>query len=275
MPIEIRDNSTGFLSYLSNLAHTPFPLDGVPCGSVEGVIRGLLEPKPARQREIFGSWGPEVHAAGSRRTPLVLPGPNFCWLDGVRLTGPDKYLGLVRRATMEKFRSHNCARLALLATWNESLVYKEPAASLRTSLPPDLFLDQLEASRNEVVAETVSGVHESIVVLEGVELFLQPEVRLTLFGAKLFGMIEDTIGFELLNPTTTPSPRFAQIARKAICRAVCGMVELTYADHPLCELFRGGGEKDGISRQAVLANDLVSTICAEMRALLAEHGGRG
>ncbi len=50
---------------ISNFAHTPFELDGLPYASVEGFWQGLKFPKETDRKRIAGLYGQEARKAGS------------------------------------------------------------------------------------------------------------------------------------------------------------------------------------------------------------------
>lgn len=73
-PINITSRSTDPpVRLISNLAHTPFELDGNAYASVEAFWQGLKFPDPARRREIAALHGQDARQAGLGRPKRTRP----------------------------------------------------------------------------------------------------------------------------------------------------------------------------------------------------------
>lgn len=104
---------------ISNLALTPFELDGRPYASIEGFWQGLkLESAAARER-IAALWGTEAKNAGPRAWPAT-----FDYEGRTYPSGAHPHWKLMRRACEAKFSQNAEARAALLATGVRPLTHK-------------------------------------------------------------------------------------------------------------------------------------------------------
>ena len=120
-PINITFDSTPMpLQLISNLAETPFMLDGQWFASVEGFWQGLKFADDQARRTIAGLAGPRAKAAG-RAAPasdvIVYGGRN------VRVGTVDHWT-LMERANHAKFEQHRPARMALLSTGSRPLQHR-------------------------------------------------------------------------------------------------------------------------------------------------------
>lgn len=105
---------------ISNLADTPFTLDGTRYGSIEGFWQGLKSADPSERRTFAGLPGPE---AWGRGRCLDQP-PSFDYGGTTTATGSPEHWALMRRACAAKFSQHDGARAALLATGERWLTHR-------------------------------------------------------------------------------------------------------------------------------------------------------
>ena len=120
-PLNIMSNSEDAVSRLiSNLAHTPFELDGKQYASVEAFWQGLKWPDEKRREEIAILHGQDARRSGSgapRRTTLK-------YGDIVVRVGTYDHWALMATACWAKFEQNREAREALLSTGDRPLVHK-------------------------------------------------------------------------------------------------------------------------------------------------------
>lgn len=120
-PINVTSRSPdAAVRLISNLAHTPFTLDGQDYASVEAFWQGLKHPDEARRLEIAG-----LHGQGARRA-----GSTAGEMDQLRYRGQSIRAGtadhweLMARACWAKFSQHVPAAEALLGTGDRPLVHR-------------------------------------------------------------------------------------------------------------------------------------------------------
>ena len=105
---------------ISNLAHTPFTLDGEQYASIEGFWQGLKFVDPEQRRQLAKLSGPEAKgqgAAAGEATAIEYGGQSIA-------TGSPEHWALMRRACEAKFSQHKAARAALVATGQRWLTHK-------------------------------------------------------------------------------------------------------------------------------------------------------
>lgn len=136
---------------LSNLANTPFELDGETYASVEAFWQGLKFVEPERRRAIAGLHGQEARHAGfgaPDRTELEYRG------ERVR-AGTAVHWRLMSAACLAKFTQHAEARAALLATGDRPLEHKTRRDS--ESIPGVVMASIWMRIRAALRAETARG----------------------------------------------------------------------------------------------------------------------
>jgi predicted NAD-dependent protein-ADP-ribosyltransferase YbiA (DUF1768 family) len=105
---------------LSNLAHTPFALDGLEYASVEAFWQGLKFPDAERRRRIAPLHGREARRVGT----AAEPSDTIEYGDQVVRVGTADHWRLMSRACWAKFSQHAEARNALLNTGDRPLVHR-------------------------------------------------------------------------------------------------------------------------------------------------------
>lgn len=105
---------------ISNLAHTPFELDGLRYASIEGFWQGLKRPSPAERRAMAGLWGSETKDTGGG----IAQPTEFDYAGAKIAAGSPEHWALMRAACETKFTQHDAARIALLATGERWLTHK-------------------------------------------------------------------------------------------------------------------------------------------------------
>lgn len=150
--INIIYNSNDDVALLSNLAHAPFTLDGIPFASVEGLIQGLKCENPEKQKRIFLRFGFEAKRAGTRkRNQKIWRLKTVWWQKNPIAFQSDEHYELIYRGLKAKFKSNKNARDILLETKGADLIHDlgkpEPP---RTSLPGDIFISMLMKIRQEI-----------------------------------------------------------------------------------------------------------------------------
>ncbi|MGZ5926772.1 MAG: NADAR family protein [Rhizomicrobium sp.] len=104
---------------ISNLAHTPFELDGRPYASVEGFWQGLKFASPDDRARIASLWGAQAKAAG-RDAPAI---EQFVYEGRSYDVGRSRHWRLMARACRAKFSQNAQARAALEATGDRPLTH--------------------------------------------------------------------------------------------------------------------------------------------------------
>ena len=120
-PINIVFDDTPLpLRLISNLAETPFELDGHRYGSVEAFWQGLKFPHEAERAEIAGLAGHAAKIAGD-----TAPKGGVIIFDGADIeTGSPDHWALMERACRAKFAQYAPARDALLSTGERPLEHR-------------------------------------------------------------------------------------------------------------------------------------------------------
>ena len=153
--INILSTSEGPEAVLSNFAATPFCVDGVACGSVEGFLQGLKEEGVEKQGRICLKHGYEAKRASTRkRNRKVREGGMVWWLGRAVPYQSEEYYALIERAMRGKFAGSEEARRVLKETGGAELTHetgKPEAAS--TSFPKVRFLGMLNAIRAELLKD--------------------------------------------------------------------------------------------------------------------------
>ncbi|MGE0626651.1 MAG: NADAR family protein [Hyphomicrobiaceae bacterium] len=131
---------------ISNLAATPFDLDGRHYASIEGFWQGLKSPDEAERRRIAGLSGQSAKRAGSN----VRLGDIIVY-DGTEVRiGTVDHWALMERACRAKFDQCAPARDALIATAPRPLVHKV-AVDSRT-IPGIVMADIWTRIRADILA---------------------------------------------------------------------------------------------------------------------------
>lgn len=105
---------------ISNLALTPFALDGEPYASIEGFWQGLKTASPSQRRAFARLSGAEAKERGGD----VSQPPAFDYGGASIAAGSPEHWALMRKACEAKFTQHGDARAALLATGERWLTHK-------------------------------------------------------------------------------------------------------------------------------------------------------
>lgn len=108
------------LRLISNLAETPFELDGRRYASVEGFWQGLKFSEQARRDQIATLSGLEARRAGAAAAALDA----FDYEGSPIRTGTYDHWALMKRACHAKFTQHAAACAALLGTGERPLVHR-------------------------------------------------------------------------------------------------------------------------------------------------------
>lgn len=120
-PINITYDTTPMpLQLISNLAATPFVLDGRGYASIEGFWQGLKFAAEAERRRIAALSGHAAKDAGPSSTPgdrIAYDGREIC-------VGTADHWALMERACQAKFSQHDGARAALQSTGTRPLEHK-------------------------------------------------------------------------------------------------------------------------------------------------------
>jgi predicted NAD-dependent protein-ADP-ribosyltransferase YbiA (DUF1768 family) len=119
-PLNIVQSIAPQFAPISNLAHTPFELDGQRYASIEGFWQGLKHPDTAERRAIARLWGGEARGKGAS-----VDQPTAFDYQGVKIAaGSPGHWALMRAACEAKFTQHDEARIALLGTGERWLTHR-------------------------------------------------------------------------------------------------------------------------------------------------------
>lgn len=105
---------------ISNLAKTPFELDGRRYASIEGFWQGLKFPGEVDRQRIAALSGHDAKKAG----PSARPGDRFFYDRREVCVGTVDHWALMENACRAKFTQHDGARAALLSTGAAPLEHK-------------------------------------------------------------------------------------------------------------------------------------------------------
>lgn len=119
-PLNIVQSIAPHFAPISNLAHTPFDLDGQHYASIEGFWQGLKRIDPVERRAIAKLWGGEAKGRGGS----VDQPAEFVYEDVTIASGSPEHWALMRKACDAKFTQNSEAREALLATGERWLTHK-------------------------------------------------------------------------------------------------------------------------------------------------------
>jgi predicted NAD-dependent protein-ADP-ribosyltransferase YbiA (DUF1768 family) len=127
VPINVASHSPDpEIRLISNLAHTPFELDGLLYGSVEAFWQGLKFADEDRRREIALLHGPQARTAGNAAMESTV-----CKYRGQAVrVGTCQHWHLMDLACRAKFTQHEGAQRALLSTGDRPLQHKMRIDSL-------------------------------------------------------------------------------------------------------------------------------------------------
>jgi predicted NAD-dependent protein-ADP-ribosyltransferase YbiA (DUF1768 family) len=135
---------------MSNFAHTPFTLDGVPYASVEGfyvALKFLNEVKRAKLAKLYGA----VVKRRGKKSKLT----KTCYRDEWFDLGSDRHHALVKRAIRAKLEAHPQITKAFIATRPRPIIhetgYPDPPGA---EFPATVFCRILTELREELAAKS-------------------------------------------------------------------------------------------------------------------------
>ena len=146
-PLNIVRSMAPRFAPISNLAHTPFMLDGEIYASVEAFWQGLKSTDPAQRRSLASLWGPEAKGRGD---PLGHP-QAFDYGGTTIVSGSPEHWALMRRACEAKFAQHAGARTALLDTGERWLTHtmRKDSRTIPGVIMADIWMRIRARMRNE------------------------------------------------------------------------------------------------------------------------------
>jgi predicted NAD-dependent protein-ADP-ribosyltransferase YbiA (DUF1768 family) len=118
-PLNIVHSIAPRFAPISNLAHTPFEMDGQCYASVEGFWQGLKHSDPVQRRAMAKLWGGEAKGRGSASDQP----DQFDWQGATVTAGSPGHWALMRAACEAKFTQNDAARIALLETGERWLTH--------------------------------------------------------------------------------------------------------------------------------------------------------
>lgn len=119
-PLNITHTVEARFQPVSNLAHTPFDLDGQHYASIEGFWQGLKFGDPADRRRIAKLWGAGARDAGKSAGQPA----SFDYGGETVVAGSPEHWCLMQKACEAKFGQNAEAGAALLATGQRWLTHK-------------------------------------------------------------------------------------------------------------------------------------------------------
>jgi predicted NAD-dependent protein-ADP-ribosyltransferase YbiA (DUF1768 family) len=119
-PLNIVQSIAPRFAPISNLAQTPFEIDGQRYASVEGFWQGLKQPDLLQRRAMAKLWGGEAKERGSSLNQPV----EFAYQGAMVAAGSPEHWALMRTACEAKFTQNDEARIALLETGERWLTHK-------------------------------------------------------------------------------------------------------------------------------------------------------
>jgi N-glycosidase YbiA len=157
-PINVTSRSPdAMIRLISNLAHTPFELDGNAYASVEAFWQGLKFPDIERRRQIASLYGIEARRAGfdaEASDTLVYCGRTI-------RVGTSYHWHLMYLACRAKFSQHEQARAALVGTGDRPLMHqtRRDSRTIPGVVMADIWMRirRTLAQGGEVVEEDVAG----------------------------------------------------------------------------------------------------------------------
>lgn len=120
VPLNIESRAPAPLDLISNVAATPFHLDRMNYGSVEGFWQGLKFPGESDRRRIAALDGGEAKRAGEDAPAS----PTFVYQGEEMIFGTFAHWQLMERACRAKFSQSAAAREALLSTGERPLEHR-------------------------------------------------------------------------------------------------------------------------------------------------------
>ncbi len=121
LPINITSQSiVPDVQLISNLAETPFELDGRRYASVESFWQGLKFPSESKREELAMLSGQEARQAGFD----AIEADSFVYDSQTVRTGTFDHWQLMKRACFAKFTQHEPAKHALLRTGQRPITHR-------------------------------------------------------------------------------------------------------------------------------------------------------
>lgn len=136
---------------LSNIAPNPMRFDDQPAVCVEGLIQAANFPEGDQRRDkLFGLYGVEVK---SYMYDLVYEGGCLIyWGGNIFRRGSEEHFDLMRGMVRAKFETNLTAWDALRLSEGSRFRYKTSELDRKLSIPPDLFVQTLSETMEEIVA---------------------------------------------------------------------------------------------------------------------------
>jgi predicted NAD-dependent protein-ADP-ribosyltransferase YbiA (DUF1768 family) len=157
LPINVTSHANSLdIQLISNLAETPFELDGRRYASVEGLWQGLKFPDLSDRERIGKLFGQEARHAGFDASEA----DSFICGDQTVRTGTFDHWRLMKRACFAKFRQHEPAKQALLATGSRPLTHRVRRDS--RTIPGVVMADIWMKVRKRMHAENQGELNPSV-----------------------------------------------------------------------------------------------------------------
>jgi len=135
---------------LSNFAHTPFTLDGVPYASIEGFYVALKFLEEDKRARMAGLYGPVAKNMG-KKSKLVTTCYRGEWFE----LGSETHHALIKRAIRAKLEAHPEMARAFVATRPRPLVHETGRPDpVGARFPAPVFCRILTELREELAEKT-------------------------------------------------------------------------------------------------------------------------
>jgi len=108
---------------LGNFYASPFTIDGLLCGSIEGFIQSLKFSDEQKKRLIAGLAGKAAKFAGKKAGKRLSREPVVFWHGRQIPFRSSEHMALIERGIREKFAASEACREALLLTGDAMLVH--------------------------------------------------------------------------------------------------------------------------------------------------------
>jgi predicted NAD-dependent protein-ADP-ribosyltransferase YbiA (DUF1768 family) len=143
------DSSNPIGKILSNLADTPFEVEGIIFPSVESALQGIKFKDPKKQQEVFKMDGKSALLEGRKVTLSIKDDiTEYVYWKGKEIKyNSNEHRMLVAMFIREKIRQNKKVQEALLATEENFIFHDVGQENPNTSLPEKLYIEILLAER--------------------------------------------------------------------------------------------------------------------------------
>jgi|GEM_PF-575282 len=148
--VNIRSDSKDWRAkILSNLAHTPFTIEGITFPCVEAALQGIKFEDEKTRNEVFAMKGMQAMKKGREVTKFIRKDvPAFVYWQGERYGyNSPQHRQLIEKFIREKVAQNTKVQEALLATEEDFIYHDVGPEHPNTSLPEKIFIAALLKER--------------------------------------------------------------------------------------------------------------------------------